>query len=61
MVSSAIWKNMHITPAIFVTPMAKNSYMFCFFVLFLLEIAVPYWLSLLLFHILSQSESLNSQ
>jgi hypothetical protein len=32
-----------------------------FFVLFLLEIAVSYWLSLLLFHILSQSESLNSQ
>jgi hypothetical protein len=34
-----------------------------FLVLFLLEIAVSYWLSLLLFHILSQSESLkfNSQ
>jgi hypothetical protein len=28
----------------------------CFFLLFLLEIAVSYWLSLLLFHILSQSE-----
>ena len=31
------------------------------FLLFLLEIAVSYWLSLLLFHILSQSETLNSQ
>ena len=32
-----------------------------FFVLFLLEIAVSYLLSLLLFRILSQSENLNSQ
>ena len=32
-----------------------------FLVLFLLEIVVSYWLSLLLFHILSQAESLNSQ
>jgi hypothetical protein len=49
------------TPAIVVTP--KKLLNVWGFVLFLLEIAVSYckWVSLLLFHILSQSESLNSQ
>ena len=56
-----------LTPAIFFTKKKRQPFLShlktpkCFFfVLFLLEFAVSYWLCLLLFHILSQSESLNS-